>query len=153
MKVTSTYKAPDGNGNVFYVENPDGTSADVKCLDDTGLMYVMDPHHDIDETQAMLAATAYTDSNIDDAVYGDETEYGEPRYWLYLKNGRSIEVCHEENGLPEDRQYWSFRLHCSDAEFEQDKYESTLGVIAQRFSDKPASLNSRIIIQKLARIA
>ena len=155
VKVVSYFEAPDNNGVIYTVEHANGSSADIKVTnDDSGLMYVMDPaDKGIDETEALLAVTAYLDSRIDGEVSSDETEYGEPRYWLNLPNGRSIEVCHEENGLPEDRQYWSFRLHCSEDEFEEGRFSRTMGVIAQQFSDKAANLNSRICISRLARIA
>lgn len=60
-----------------------------------------------------------------------ETEYGEPQAWIYLKNGTSIEVTHEENGLKPEEQYFSARIHCSDEDFENDVYHSTMGIIDQ----------------------
>ena len=62
-------------------------------------------------------------------TFNDETPLGEPQHWIYLKSGRSIEVTHEEDGLPENKQYFSIRLHCSEEEFDNGEYSSTIGVI------------------------
>ena len=62
-------------------------------------------------------------------TFNDETPLGEPQHWIYLKSGRSIEVTHEEDGLPENEQYFSIRLHCSNEEFDNGEYSSTIGVI------------------------
>jgi len=59
----------------------------------------------------------------------DETEYGEPQAWVYLKDGSSIETTHEEYGLEPNEQYFSLRHHCSEEDFENDVYLSTMGVI------------------------
>lgn len=62
-------------------------------------------------------------------TFNDETAFGEPQHWVYLKSGRSLEVTHEEYGLPENEQFFSIRLHCSDEEFDNGEYSSTVGVI------------------------
>ena len=62
-------------------------------------------------------------------TFNDETPLGEPQHWIYLKSGRSLEVTHEEDGLPENEQYFSIRLHCSNEEFDNGEYSSTVGVI------------------------
>ena len=62
-------------------------------------------------------------------TFNDETPLGEPQHWIYLKSGRSIEVTHEEDGLPENEQYFSIRLHCSEEEFDNGEYSNTVGVI------------------------
>lgn len=62
-------------------------------------------------------------------TFNDETPLGEPQHWIYLKSGRSIEITHEEDGLPENEQYFSIRLHCSNEEFDNEEYSSTVGVI------------------------
>ena len=62
-------------------------------------------------------------------TFNDETPLGEPQHWIYLKSGRNIEVTHEEDGLPENEQYFSIRLHCSNEEFDNGEYSSTVGVI------------------------
>ena len=62
-------------------------------------------------------------------TFNEETPLGEPQHWIYLKSGRSIEITHEEYGLPENEQFFSIRLHCSDEEFDNGEYSSTVGVI------------------------
>ena len=62
-------------------------------------------------------------------TFNDETPLGEPQHWIYLKSGRSLEITHEEYGLPENEQYFSIRLHCSEEEFDNGEYSSTIGVI------------------------
>ena len=62
-------------------------------------------------------------------TFNDETDFGEPQHWIYLKSGRSLEITHEEDGLPENEQYFSIRLHCSEEEFDNGEYSSTIGVI------------------------
>ena len=62
-------------------------------------------------------------------TFNDETPLGEPQHWVYLKSGRSLEVTHEEDGLPENEQYFSIRLHCSEEEFDNGEYSNTIGVI------------------------
>lgn len=62
-------------------------------------------------------------------TFNDETPLGEPQHWIYLKSGRSLEVTHEEDGLSENEQYFSIRLHCSEEEFNNGEYSSTIGVI------------------------
>lgn len=59
----------------------------------------------------------------------DYTEWGEPRAWLYLPNGRTIEVTHEEEGLDTKDQYFSVRLHCTDKEFDNMSFDTYVGVI------------------------
>lgn len=59
----------------------------------------------------------------------DYTECGEPRAWVYLPNGRKIEVTHEEEGLDTKDQYFSVRLHCTDKEFDNMSFDTYMGVI------------------------
>ena len=63
------------------------------------------------------------------SLSNSETEYGEPQLWIYLDNGRSVEITHEEYNLPEDKQFYSVRLHCSEKEFDDDIFYATCGVI------------------------
>lgn len=63
-------------------------------------------------------------------LVNSETSYGEPQAWIYLEySDRSIEITHEEYGLDESEYYYSLRLHCSDDDFDNDKYHSTMGII------------------------
>ena len=59
----------------------------------------------------------------------DYTEYGEPRAWVYLPNGRTIEVTHEEEGLDTKDQYFGVRLHCTDKEFDNMSFDTYTGII------------------------
>lgn len=63
------------------------------------------------------------------------TAFGEPQAWVYLKDGTSLEITHEEEGLPDDKQYYSIRLHCSEEDFENDLYHKTMGVIDSYVGD------------------
>ena len=58
------------------------------------------------------------------------TSYGEPQAWIYLDNGRSIEIIHEEEGLDSNEQYFSVRLHCTEEEFDNQHFDREIGVIA-----------------------
>ena len=68
--------------------------------------------------------------------WNDETEHGEPSLWLELPNDRHLEITHEENGIPEDKQYYSWRVHCSDDEFANDDFHSTMGVVDTQTMNK-----------------
>lgn len=63
------------------------------------------------------------------------SELGEPQAWIYLPNGRSLEITHEENGLQQEDQFYSWRVHCSDKEYEKEKFCKTNGVIDYIVSD------------------
>lgn len=63
------------------------------------------------------------------------TAFGEPQAWVYLKDGTSLEITHEEEGLSDDKQYYSLRLHCSDEDFDNDVYRGTMGIIDQYCGD------------------
>lgn len=73
------------------------------------------------------------DNDINNATFewNSETEYGEPQAWYYLKDGTTIEVCHEEYGIERDKQFYSLRRHCSEEDFENDVYRDTCGVIEE----------------------
>lgn len=57
------------------------------------------------------------------------TEYGEPQAWVYLENGRSIEVTLEKEMLAPEDYYYSSRLHCTEEENDNNDYVSTVGII------------------------
>jgi len=60
----------------------------------------------------------------------NENNYGEPQAWIYLEDkDRSIEITHEKEGLSQDEEFYSLRLHCSEEEFDNDDFHSTMGVI------------------------
>ncbi len=58
------------------------------------------------------------------------TSYGEPQAWVALDNGRSIEVTHEQEGLPEKDYFYSVRLHCTEIEQETGEFENSNGIVA-----------------------
>ena len=64
----------------------------------------------------------------------NETSYGEPQAFLDLPNGRALEITHEEEGLEEKDQYYSWRVHCSEAEFESNCFCDAIGIISQTTS-------------------
>lgn len=66
------------------------------------------------------------------------TSYGEPQAWVPLSNGRAIEVTLEQEGLAESEHFYSVRLHCSEAEYENKDYHRTNGVIDQYSSSGSA---------------
>ena len=57
------------------------------------------------------------------------TGYGEPQAFVTLENGRSIEVTLEKEMLPETDYFYSARLHCTEEEFNNKDYNSTVGII------------------------
>ena len=79
--------------------------------------------------------------------------WGEPQAWIYLENGRSIEIVHEEECLPPDEQYFSVMLHCTDDEFDNRSFYKTVGVIDDDCSyDTPNVLDVEAIRQPLEYI-
>ena len=83
----------------------------------------------------------------------DCTEYGEPRAWVYLPNGRTIEVTHEEEGLDTKDQYFSVRLHCTDKEFDNMSFDTYAGVIESCCTpNTPNVMNVEYIIGALSHI-
>ena len=58
-----------------------------------------------------------------------ETEYGEPQIWIYMSDGTSVEVCYEQYGLETSDFFFSVRRHCSDEDFDSDKYRGTMGIM------------------------
>lgn len=61
----------------------------------------------------------------------DETAFGEPAIWLGLSDDTSVEITHEEESLREDKQFFSIRRHCSEADFDAGEYKKTVGCIEQ----------------------
>lgn len=57
------------------------------------------------------------------------TAYGEPQAFADLGHGRCIEVTLEQEGLDIEDYFFSVRLHCNDAEFDNGEFHSTAGVI------------------------
>ena len=65
----------------------------------------------------------------------NETGYGEPQAFILLKNDRTIEITKEEEGLSEEDYFYSVRLHCSEDEFNTNRYNSTTGIIESLATD------------------
>lgn len=81
----------------------------------------------------------------------DYTECGEPRAWVYLPNGRTIEVTHEEEGLDTKDQYFSVRLHCTDKEFDNMSFDTYMGVIDYCTSPNTPNVLDVIYIKNLLK--
>lgn len=61
---------------------------------------------------------------------------GDPEAWVYLENkDRSIEITLVKVGVPEDKRYYCLRLHCSEEEYDNDVFHSTMGVIDSYCTD------------------
>ncbi len=65
--------------------------------------------------------------------FNSETGFGEPQHWMDMPNGRSLEIVWEDTG--DDKRYYSWRLHCSENEFDNDDFHGTMGVIWESSSD------------------
>lgn len=83
-----------------------------------------------------LRAVVQTDKFYADVVQQmidkvNETSYGEPQAWIYLNNGRTIEVTFEQEMLSSEEQFYSVRLHCNEKELEGGEFHGTLGVMNQ----------------------
>lgn len=65
-----------------------------------------------------------------------ETEYGEPQAFIDLPKERNLEITFEMEGLEEKDYFYSFRVNCSDEEFDNDMFHSTCGVIDTYSTDK-----------------
>lgn len=89
------------------------------------------PKHELSNLILMCMDIIATDLIAKVENWNDETEYGEPSLWIELPHDRHIEITHEENGLAPENQYYSWRIHCSDDEFANDKFHSTMGVVDQ----------------------
>lgn len=81
------------------------------------------------------------------------TDYGEPQAWIYLDNGRSIEIVHEEEGLDDDEQFFGVYLHCADEEYNNRYFYKTVGVIEDVCSfDTPNVLDVDLLKSPLEHI-
>ena len=69
------------------------------------------------------------------------TACGEPEAWVYLENGRRIQIVYKgENCTLADLRYFSVTLHCSYDEYDNGYYHETRGLMAQAFSDSAPNL-------------
>ena len=78
------------------------------------------------------------------------TAYGEPEAWIYLENGRSIQIVYYKKGISPDYQFFSVVLHCSEDEYNNGYYHETRGLMARAFSDyTPNPLDIEVIRRPL----
>jgi hypothetical protein len=59
----------------------------------------------------------------------NKNSYGESQAWLEIDKNRSIEITHEKEGLPKNEEFYSLRLHCNNEEYDNDKFNKTMGII------------------------
>ena len=78
----------------------------------------------------------------------NETSFGEPQAWLFLDNGRSIEVVHEEYALCPEHQFFSITLHCTDIEFDDGRFYRSNGIIDHDSSDYTPNISDIDLIRK-----
>ena len=109
---------------------------------ESGLMSYIDKDTKI--SPLALLQLANMPENLEE--FNSETSYGEPQHFMSLPNLRSLEIVHEESGLDEKEQYYSWRIHCSDEEFDADKFRGTMGIIDERTSD---TYDAKTIIENL----
>lgn len=73
--------------------------------------------------------------------FNTETALGEPQGWLYLSNGRSLEVTYESAGIPNEKDcFFSVRLHCSDKEYDNYYFHATCGVVEEAIASNLIAL-------------
>lgn len=63
--------------------------------------------------------------------HDNETEYGEAQAFIQLGNNRSLEITHEGYGLQPYQRFYGCRVHCSDEEFNANKFNATIGVVSE----------------------
>lgn len=81
------------------------------------------------------------------------SECGEPRAWVYLPNGRSIVITHEQDGLDVKDYFFSVRLHCTDKEFDNMSFDTYVGVIESYATpNTPNPMNVEYIRNTLNRM-
>lgn len=68
-------------------------------------------------------------SDIKNQFEVNNNGFGEPQAWVDIEGDRSIEITHEKDLLPKDEEFYSLRLHCSEEEFQDDDFHSTIGII------------------------
>ncbi len=92
----------------------------------------LDTSNSLSKEKALLALLTETIPE-DPNEFNSETGYGEPQHWMTLPHGRSLEIVYEETG--DDNRYYSWRVYCSEKEFDNDDFHGTMGVIDQTSSD------------------
>lgn len=85
------------------------------------------------EARWETAGTLFESAKVQLEKGNNKTAYGEPQAFIELPNGRSIEITLEQEGLAENQQFYSCRLHCAEGEYEA--YASTVGLVEQYTTD------------------
>jgi hypothetical protein len=65
--------------------------------------------------------------------FPDQTSFGEPQLFVSLPFGRSLEIVYEDTG--DNNRFYSFRIHCSDEEFDNEAFQKTNGILAEETAD------------------
>lgn len=137
-----TWKATDHKaifGNIYYLMECEtwGVELPGLILDASGKVMLEEVMYGFDEE----AIQELQDIILTDKLYADvvqqlmdkqnDTAYGETQAWVYLDNGRSIEVTLEQDMLPPDEHFYSVRLHCNEKEADAGEFHGTCGIIDQ----------------------
>lgn len=114
--------------NGWFPVTPDEAARDLSGnLEDIDL--IRSKIYELGETPPVPVIEIYSHT----VTFDTETALGEPQAWIYLNDGTSIEITHEEDGLAPEEQYFSLRHHCSENDFESGAFAATMGVIDQCF--------------------
>ena len=78
--------------------------------------------------------------------------YGEPQAFVEIDKDRVIEVTKEMEGLGEEEYFYSCLLHCSEEEFDNDKFYSTGGIMQAFCTDDLSKSNLESTLRKVIEI-
>ena len=82
-----------------------------------------------------------------------QTYLGEPQWWIPLASGRSVEITFETAGFTLTTRYCSIRLHCTEAEFDDDIYSGTCGIIDENCTKNISYRSEDELFDEAAAIA
>lgn len=115
----------NSNLDVFLIESsPEETKEYVEFIERETIIKDSERIYSFDDVEEIFEDVKYQME-----VLLNETNYGEPQAWIYLEDNRSIEITIEQEGLPKKDYFYSIRLHCSEDEFNTNRYNSTTGII------------------------
>ena len=77
---------------------------------------------DSEEVLSLLASTMPDNAS----GFSAHNEYGEPEHWMDMPKDRALEIVFIKT---DDKQYYSWRVHCSSDEFDNDCFTETNGVV------------------------
>lgn len=134
-ELNSLPKTAEGNyvichENGWYATTPEEAAAELANGDIASVDLVMERIAELSGKTPEMPDLKLQDGTI--LSFDEESALFEPQAWLYLKDGTSLEITHEEVGFELSEQYFSARHHCSEKDFDDDTYHSTMGVIDQR---------------------